>query len=96
MNTTVSYKTAVCAEYEIMLKECEAARRNFNEHREDIRRLQPRGKKFADQLLRLQADYAKAYNALRKHVRSCEICQFFAKNSGRNSEYEFGARPDTP
>ena len=96
MNTTVSYKTAVCAQYEILLKECEAARENFDEQREEIRTFQPRDKKFGDQLLRLQANYAKAYNALRKHVRSCEICQFFAKNSGRNSEYEFGSRPDVP
>jgi hypothetical protein len=96
MNTTVSYKTAVCAQYEILLKECEAARQNFDEQRGEIRRFHPSGKKVGDELLRLQANYAKAYTALRKHLRSCEICQFFAKNSGRNPEHEFGSRPDMP
>jgi hypothetical protein len=96
MNTTVSYKTAVCAQYEILLKECEAARQNFDGRREEIRRFQPSGKKAGDELLRLQAEYGRAYAALRKHIRGCEICQFLAKNSRRNSEYEFGWRPDMP
>jgi hypothetical protein len=94
MDTTVSYKTAVCAEYEILLKECEAAQENFDERRKEIRRFHPSGKKVGDEVLRLQANYAKAYIVLRKHVRTCEICQFFAKNAGRIPEYEFGSRPD--
>jgi hypothetical protein len=37
------------------------------------------GKEVDDELLRLQAAYAKACATLRRHVRDCEVCQFFRK-----------------
>ena len=40
-------------------------------------------------MLSLQADYAKASTALRKHVSNCAICQFFLRNSTEESEYDW-------
>ena len=87
-STVVAYKTAVCAQYEILLKECEAALGAWDERREQIAQSGLSGKEVGDEMLRLQADYAKAYTALRKHVSKCWICQFFLTNSTEESEYD--------
>jgi hypothetical protein len=47
------------------------------------------GKEVGDEMLRLQADYAKAYTVLRKHVSKCAICQFFLRKSTEESEYDW-------
>jgi hypothetical protein len=83
VNNTVSYKTAVCADYEILLKECQAALEACDDHMS--------GKEVDDELLRLQAAYAKAWATLRRHVRDCEVCQFFAKSSAHNSDHSHDA-----
>lgn len=80
MNNTVSYKTAVCADYEILLKECQAALEAYDGRRETIDQSHMSGKEVDDELLRLQAVYAKACATLRRHVRDCDVCQFFAKS----------------
>jgi len=87
MNSTVALETAVCAQYEILLKECEAALEAWDERREQIAQSHMSGTEVGDELLRLQADYARAYTALRKHVSKCWICQFFLTNSIEESEY---------
>jgi len=87
MNSTVAYNTAVCTQYEILLKGCEAALEAWDERHEQIAQSGLSGKEIGDELLRLQADYARAYTILRKHVRQCEICQFFLGRSTEESEY---------
>jgi hypothetical protein len=72
MNNTVPYVTAGCKQYEILLKGCQAVV----------------GKEVDDELLlRLQAGYARACAVLRRHVRGCEVWQFFAKSSTHNSDH---------
>jgi len=89
MNSTVANKTAICAQYEILLEECEAALEAWDERREQIAQSRLSGKEVGDEMLSLQADYAKAYTALRKHVSKCAICQFFLRNSTEESEYDW-------
>ena len=89
MNSTVAYKTAVCAQYEILLNECAAALEAWDERHEQIAQSGLSGKEVGDEMLRLQADYAKAYTVLRKHVSKCAICQFFLRNSTEESEYDW-------
>ena len=89
MNSTVAYKTPVCAQYETLLTECEAALEAWDERREQIAQSGLSGKEVGDEMLRLQADYAKAYTALRKHVSKCAICQFFVRNSTKEFEYDW-------
>jgi|SRR5215470_14314770 len=84
MNHPVSLsKGAVCAQYKILLNECEAALEVWDEWREQIAQTHFRGKQVGNELLRLQADYAKAYTTLRTHVRRCEICQSLLSNDAR-------------
>jgi hypothetical protein len=58
-------KTAVCTEYERLLKESHQALSEYNEHLE-----------WDEELRNLQVKYDKAYYRLRNHARDCEFCQF--------------------
>ena len=48
MNSTVTYKTAVCAQYEILLNECVAALEAWDERREQIVQSHLSGKEVGD------------------------------------------------
>jgi hypothetical protein len=87
MNNTVPYMTAVCMQYEILLKACQAALEACDDRHEAIDQSRVVGKEVDDELLRLQAGYARACAVLRRHVRGCEVCQFFAKSSAHNSDH---------
>lgn len=87
MSNATSYETAVCAQYEILLNECEATLERWDDRHEEINWLRLSGKEIGDEWLRLQANYAKAHAELRRHVQDCEICQFLGKIAGRNSDY---------
>ena len=89
MNSTVAYKTAVCAQYEILLKECEGALEAWDERREQIAQSHLSEKEVGDELLRLQTDCAKAYTVMCKHVSKCAICRFFLRSSAEESEYDW-------
>ena len=66
MGTELSYKTAVCTEYERLLFVCVKSRDSWKNRREEIANLGLKGKEVGDELLRLQADYAKAHSRLEK------------------------------
>ena len=61
-------KTAVCTEYERLLKESRQALSEYNEHVE-----------WDDELRNLQAKYDKAHHRFRNHSRDCEFCQFVSR-----------------
>jgi hypothetical protein len=69
-------KTAVCTEYESLLKESHQALSEFNEHLAGVLTIGVGGKKWDNELLKRQAKYAKAYHHLQNHARDCELCQF--------------------
>ena len=62
--------SAVCTEYERLLKESYQALSEYNEHLE-----------WDDELRNLQAKYDKAYHRLRTHARDCELCQCVSRIS---------------
>jgi hypothetical protein len=84
MGTELSYKTAVCTEYERLLFVCVKSLDSWRNRREEIANLGLKGKEVGDELLRLQADYAKTHSRLEKHEDNCELCQFVSKISGRD------------
>jgi len=84
MNAEFSYKTAVCTEYERLLSVCVQSLNSWKNRREEIASSGLKGKDVGDELLRLQADYAKAYSRLEKHEDNCALCQFVSKIGGRN------------
>ena len=85
MNQEFSFKTAVCTEYERLLIVCQKALDNWRSRREEISASCMSGKETADELLRLQADYAKAHSRVEKHEEGCELCRFVSKIGGRNN-----------
>jgi outer membrane protein TolC len=85
MNAEFSFRTAVCADYESLLIACQKALETLRERREEITKLGSSRKEQADELLRLQADYAKAYSRLKKHQDNCELCRFVSEIGKTNS-----------
>ena len=79
MNEDIRFRTAICSDYEELLIECQRALYAWKERREEIVRFGRPGRRAGDELQRLQADYARAYNRLERHAKSCEICQFTAE-----------------
>ena len=75
MNREEAIDSAVCETYEKLLEECEAARRNWNEQRAAIFELGLRGKEMDDELLCLQARFAKANALACSHLRDCQQCE---------------------
>jgi hypothetical protein len=84
MKSDRSLKTAVCFEDERLLIACQEALEKWRSRRENIATSRPSNKALANDLLRLQADYAKAYARLEKHEDNCEICCFVSKIGGRD------------
>ena len=77
------YKTAFCSTYERLLCACAQSLDVWRDLREEIASSSLTSKEEGDELIRLQADYARAYSRLEKHRDSCELCRFVSKISGR-------------
>jgi hypothetical protein len=60
------YKTAFCTEYERFLCDCVQSLDTWNNRREEIANSVLREWEVGDELMRLQADYAKAWKAHRQ------------------------------
>jgi hypothetical protein len=75
MSIESEVKSAMCTEYEALLKRSCASLTNWKNGRLEIRRLARKGRKVDNELRVLQARFAKAYAALQYHTRACEICQ---------------------
>jgi predicted secreted protein len=76
MNAESSFKTAVCTDYENLLLACQRALEIWRKRREEVAARESTGKDEADELLRLQAAYAKGYSRLKRHQDTCGICRF--------------------
>jgi hypothetical protein len=79
-------KTGICEKYQTLLEESERALATWNERRAKITESRLVGKDAGDELLRLQAKYARAYTMLQNHSHSCTFCQLVKRLEGRESE----------
>jgi hypothetical protein len=79
MSAKSSFKTAVCTDYESLLSACQRALETWSKRREEITSRGSSTKEEGDELLRLQASYAKGYWRLKKHQDTCEICRFVSE-----------------
>ena len=77
------YKTAFCSTYERLLCACAQSLDVWRDLREEVASSGSGSKEAGDELIRLQADYAKAYSRLEKHRDNCELCHFVSKITGR-------------
>lgn len=74
MNEEFSFTNVFCAEYEILLDQCQRALSEWSERSESAREAQLTGEAVGRELLRLQARFAKRYAVLEKHTHTCERC----------------------
>ncbi len=94
MNTQLSGMTTVCSEYQRLLEESQRALEIWTEVRAKV--CQSRnGKGAGDELLRLQAKYARAYALEQRHVHNCFLCQLVSGANGRDSENSSAALAET-
>jgi len=75
MSVQLPAETIVCSEYQRLLEACVSAREIWKQHRAEIYRYRLVGKKTGDELLRLQANYARAYYVLQHHAKQCLQCR---------------------
>jgi hypothetical protein len=87
MKTELSFKTAICSTYELLLQSCMAKYEVWASRRQEICEAGSGDVESGAELLRLQANYAKSYNDLCKHVGGCEICKLFS-----GTDYGDGAK----
>lgn len=85
--STFSSKTIFCSKYEELLQLCQHALDSWAKRREEASELGLHGKELGDELIRLQADFAKSYAVLRKHKQQCSLCQFAANVENLDSNH---------
>jgi hypothetical protein len=86
MKSVISVETAISSEHQRLLAECERALEIWNEHRALFCKCFPITKQAGDELLRLQANYARAYTVLTRHEHDCSFCQFVSRAGERASD----------
>jgi hypothetical protein len=86
MSKHLSVKTTVCDEYQRLLEESQSALEIWNEHLAKFCQFRFMSRGAGDELLRLQAKYARAYTVLQNHERNCSLCQLASGIKGRDSE----------
>ena len=86
MNRQFSFETAVCTEHQRLFEESQKALEIWNDRRAEFCQRHLSGKQAGDELLRLQAKYARAYAVLRNHAHNRSLCRLASRNEGRDSE----------
>jgi hypothetical protein len=86
MSRQLSVETAICTEHQRLTEECQRALETWDEHRAEFCQTRPIPKEAGDELLRLQAKYARAQSVLQRHTHNCLLCQMVAGAGKRYSE----------
>lgn len=91
MRRQLSVETMVCSEHQRLLEESQGALEIWHEHRAEICRSRLIGKEAGDELLRLQAKFARAYTVLQNHAHNCLRCQLVSRIAGCSSQINSAA-----
>jgi hypothetical protein len=94
MNKPLCIKTTVCSEYQRLLEESQSTLEFWNERRAEISESRLIKKEEGDELLGLQAKFARAHALLQRHSQDCLLCQLVARLEGRDSENHLDAFSD--
>ncbi len=78
-NEQESFNSAFCDDYEQLLARCQRALDAWAMRRDEVSQMGLSGKEIGAELVKLQAEFAKAYAILQRHTRECALCQFVAK-----------------
>ena len=95
MSKPLSINTTICSEYQKLLEECQSALEIWDDHRAEVSNSRLVGREAGDELLRLQAKFARAYAVLQRHPQDCPLCQMVSTMEGRDSENSWGAFSDS-
>ena len=79
MSKLLSVQTTVCDEYQRLLEESQSALALWDEHRAEVCQSRLIGKEAGDELLRLQAKFARAYTVLQNHMHNCLRCHLVSR-----------------
>jgi hypothetical protein len=77
-----------------LLEDCQSALEIWDEHRVEVCESRLFRKEAGDELLRLQAKYARAYAVLQRHSQDCLLCQLVTRMEGSDSENNANALSD--
>jgi len=86
MSKPLCINATVCSEYQRLLEESESALEIWDENRAEVCESRSIGKEAGDELLRLQAKFARAYAVLQRHSQDCLLCQMVSHLEGHDSE----------
>jgi len=81
METRLSFKTAVCTEYECLLLLSKAAFDGFRAKHEKLSTAERKSPQGESELRRLREEYENAYARLVRHFDTCETCQSMSELS---------------
>jgi hypothetical protein len=95
MSKPLCINATVCSEYQILLEECQSALEFWDLHRAEVCESRLTGKEAGDELLRLQAKFARAYAVLQRHPQDCPLCQLVSTMAERDSENSWDALSDS-
>lgn len=95
MNKQLSINTTICSEYQALLEESQRALETWNDLRAEVYNSRVVGKEAGDELLRLQAKFARAYAMLQHHAHHCLLCKLMAHIEGNDSENRSDTRYDS-
>jgi hypothetical protein len=95
MNKPQCIRTTICREYQRLLEDCQIALEIRDEYRAEVGESRLFGKEAGDELLRLQAKYARAYAVLQRHSQDCLLCQLVNRMEGSDSENNATALSDS-
>jgi hypothetical protein len=85
MDSEPSFRTAICSDYEKLLFACQRTLEIWRERKGEVASQSFISKQTSDELVRLQANYTRAYSRLESHDQHCELCRFVARIGGRES-----------
>jgi hypothetical protein len=86
MSQQLSVNATVCSEYQRLLEESQRALEIWNEHRAEFCQFRFIAREAGDELLRLQAKYARAYIVVQNHGHNCSLCKLVPRIEGHDSE----------
>jgi hypothetical protein len=95
MSKQLSIKTTVCTDYQRLLEECQSALETWNKRRAEISQTRLIKADEGDELLRLQANFARAYAVLEHHSHDCELCELISHIEECDSENSWDALSDS-
>jgi hypothetical protein len=93
METRLSFKTAVCTEYECLLLLSKAAFDDFRIKHEKLSAAERKSPQGEPELRRLREEYEKAYARLVRHFDTCEVCQSMSELSTQGQSRQASVIP---